>query len=114
MIRISVVALLAALLANTAVGQTTKTPPAHAATAKPAADASNRFADEASAKAHCGSDTVVWLNTSSKVYHLAGTPSYGKTKKGAYTCQKDADQSGAHLAKGEAAKASTPTAPKKP
>ena len=141
MIRISVVTVVATLLAATAaVGQTTKSPPApaassptmaapatpappatapaHSTASKSAAGTSNRFADEASAKAHCTDDTVVWLNTSSKVYHLAGTPSYGKTKKGAYACQKEADQGGFHLAKGEVAKtsaAATPAmAPKKP
>jgi cytoskeletal protein RodZ len=64
---------------------------------------STRFTDEAAAKEHCPTDTVVWMNTSSKVYHLAGTSLYGKTKKGAYSCQKDADQSGFHVAKGEVA-----------
>lgn len=136
MIRISVVSVVATLLATAAVGQTTKpppapaaspptmaapatpappaAPPAHSTASKSAANTSNRFADEAAAKAHCADDTVVWLNTSSKVYHLAGTPSYGKTKRGAYMCQKDADQGGFHVAKGEIAKASTATAPKKP
>lgn len=48
------------------------------------------FADEASAKARCPSDTVVWVNLPSKVYHFAGTRSYGTTKRGAYMCEKDA------------------------
>ena len=134
--RISVVTMFATLLATAALGQTTKTPPAPtgspptmaaptttappasppapATATKPVAATSNQFADEAAAKAHCTNDTVVWLNTSSKVYHLAGTLSYGKTKKGAYMCQKDADQGGFHVAKGEVAKGSTATAPKKP
>ena len=91
------------------------TPPAHAAATKPGAASSSQFPDEASAKAHCPTDTVVWLNLSSKVYHLAGTPVYGKTKKGAYSCQKDADQNGFHVAKGEVVKAAAPaTPPKKP
>src|ERR1700722_11448761 len=98
MIRISVVTVAATLLASAAFGQTTKTPPApvaspptmatpatpappaapptHSTASKSAAGTSNQFADEASGKAHCTDDTVVWLNTSSKVYHLAGTPSY--------------------------------------
>jgi hypothetical protein len=140
MIRIPVVTVVATLLATAAVGQTTKTPPApaastptiaapatpappaappaHSTASKSAADTSDRFADEASAKAHCADDSVVWLNTSSKVYHLAGTPSYGKTKKGAYMCQKDADQGGFHVAKEEVARSSaakpSATAPKKP
>jgi hypothetical protein len=49
-----------------------------------------QFADEASAKARCPTDTVVWVNLPSKVYHFAGTKSYGTTKRGAYMCEKDA------------------------
>jgi hypothetical protein len=143
MIRISVVTMIAALMATAAAAQTTRatpppaaspptmtapattatpatpaTPPAHSSATKATANKANQFADEASAKAHCSADTVVWVNTSSKVYHLSGTNDYGKTKRGAYMCQKDADQGGFHVAKGEAAKASAATtpamAPKKP
>jgi hypothetical protein len=49
-----------------------------------------QFADDASAKARCPSDTVVWVNLPSKVYHFAGTRSYGTTKRGAYMCEKEA------------------------
>jgi len=49
-----------------------------------------QFADETSAKARCPTDTVVWVNLPSKVYHFAGTKSYGTTKRGAYMCEKDA------------------------
>ncbi|MCK1301971.1 MULTISPECIES: hypothetical protein [unclassified Bradyrhizobium] len=49
-----------------------------------------QFADEASAKARCPADTVVWVNLPSKVYHFAGTKSYGATKRGAYMCEKEA------------------------
>jgi len=49
-----------------------------------------QFADEASAKARCPTDTVVWVNLPSKIYHFAGTKSYGTTKRGAYMCEKDA------------------------
>lgn len=49
-----------------------------------------QFADEASAKARCPTDTVVWVNLPSKVYHFAGTKSYGTTKRGAYMCEKEA------------------------
>jgi len=49
-----------------------------------------QFADEGSAKARCPSDTVVWVNLPSKIYHFAGTRSYGTTKRGAYMCEKEA------------------------
>jgi hypothetical protein len=49
-----------------------------------------QFADETSAKARCPSDTVVWVNLPSKIYHFAETKSYGTTKRGAYMCEKEA------------------------
>ncbi len=49
-----------------------------------------QFADDVSAKARCPTDTVVWVNLPSKVYHFAGTKSYGTTKRGAYMCEKEA------------------------
>jgi hypothetical protein len=49
-----------------------------------------QFADETSAKARCPTDTVVWVNLPSKVYHFAGTKNYGTTKRGAYMCEKEA------------------------
>ena len=62
----------------------------------PGTQMGDQFKDETSAKAHCPTDTLVWANTSSKAYHLSGTKYYGKTKKGAYMCQKDADKDGFH------------------
>lgn len=49
-----------------------------------------QFTDEGSAKARCPADTVVWVNLPSKIYHFAGTKSYGTTKRGAYMCEKEA------------------------
>src|ERR1700730_7555144 len=49
-----------------------------------------QFADDASAKARCPTDTIVWVNLPSKVYHFAGGKSYGTTKRGAYMCEKEA------------------------
>jgi hypothetical protein len=49
-----------------------------------------QFADESSAKARCPTDTVVWVNLPSKIYHFSGTKNYGTTKRGAYMCEKDA------------------------
>lgn len=39
-------------------------------------------------------DTKVWVNNDSKVYHCPGTRWYGKTKKGEYMTQKQAQEKG--------------------
>jgi hypothetical protein len=46
---------------------------------------------------------VVWVNTSSRVYHLQGDKYFGATKHGGYMCESKADASGYHLAKGSLA-----------
>ncbi len=66
-----------------------------------AATGAGQFAAEAEAKAHCPSDTVVWLNTKSHKYHYAGHKSYGTTKQGAYMCEADAKAAGNVASKGE-------------
>lgn len=57
------------------------------------------FDTETAAQGHCPSDTVVWLNTNSRVYHLKGQVYYGHTKSGAYVCKKEADTAGDHETK---------------
>ncbi len=52
------------------------------------------YRSEGTARIHCGSDTVVWLNTASGVYHYSGERWYGHTKHGAYVCEKAADGAG--------------------
>jgi hypothetical protein len=52
------------------------------------------FSTEQAAKQHCPSDTVVWLNLNTGVYHFKGDHWYGNTKNGAYVCQKEADKAG--------------------
>jgi hypothetical protein len=52
------------------------------------------FHTEQQAKQHCPSDTVVWVNTKTGVYHLGGERWYGRTKEGAYVCRKEADAEG--------------------
>jgi len=73
---------------------TTAPVPAPAQQPSPSKDSATleagQFADEASAKSRCPTDTVVWVNLPSKVYHFAGTKSYGTTKRGAYMCEKEA------------------------
>jgi len=58
-----------------------------------------QFATEIAARAHCPSDTVVWANLGSHVYHFSGTKDYGHTKRGAYMCEREA--SGFRAAKNE-------------
>lgn len=75
---------------------TTTAAPTQAPSQQPSAPRSTatletgQFADEASAKARCPADTVVWVNLPSKIYHFAGTRSYGTTKRGAFMCEKEA------------------------
>lgn len=66
-----------------------------------AASAAEQFAGEALAKARCPTDTVVWANLKSKIYHFNGNKDYGKTKEGAYMCEKDALGQGIRAAKNE-------------
>lgn len=52
------------------------------------------FDTEQAAQKHCPHDTVVWLNTASGIYHLKGQRWYGRTRHGAYVCEKEADAAG--------------------
>ncbi len=76
-----------------------------ATTAKPVVSsaklpAADEFKTTALATAHCPGDTVVWSTLSkSKSYHLASSKYYGKTKHGAYVCEKDATAAGFHASK---------------
>jgi hypothetical protein len=54
------------------------------------------YGTESAAQAHCPSDTVVWLNTNSRVFHEKGMVYYGRTKHGAYVCKKEALAAGDH------------------
>ena len=55
------------------------------------------YATEQDAAKACPTDTVVWLNTASGVYHLKGQRWYGRTKSGGYACRKQADATGARM-----------------
>ena len=78
---------------------TTAARPAPSTPASPVG--ANEFSTEAEAKAHCPSDTVVWVNLNSKIYHFSGTKDYGTTKHGAYMCERDTAASGMRAAKNE-------------
>jgi len=36
----------------------------------------------------------VWVNSISRIYHSSGSRSYGKTRSGAYMCEKDSVAAG--------------------
>jgi hypothetical protein len=112
---ICIVALLAGSGAILAQSTTPRLPAplaAHPSPARPSTPSSlpsNQFSEESVAKSRCLGDTVVWVNLGgSKAYHMTGDKYYGKTKEGAYMCQKEADQSGYHAA-GHRAAAAKPT-----
>ena len=52
------------------------------------------FETESAAQAHCPHDVVVWLNIPSGIYHYKGERWYGRTKHGAYVCEKEAVAAG--------------------
>ncbi len=69
--------------------------------AAPAAVEKRFFATEADALKACGSDTVVWANKNTDVYHLNTSKWYGKTKDGAFGCRSEMDRAGFHASKVE-------------
>jgi type IV secretory pathway VirB10-like protein len=73
--------------------------PMPTATTAPAGN--TEFSTEAQAKGHCPSDTVVWANLKSKIYHFAATKTYGTTKNGTYMCEKESMAGGFRAAKNE-------------
>lgn len=61
----------------------------------------DQYSTEMLAWAHCPTDTVVWANTASDIYHFHGTPNYGTTKAGAYMCEQESRNAGMRAAKNE-------------
>ena len=78
--------------------------PAPAATPAPAAAPKSSTKSSGSTKtpAPGGGPGLVWVNTSSNVYHCYGGADYGTTKAGKYMSEADAKAAGARPARGQA------------
>jgi hypothetical protein len=69
------------------------------------AQRAQRFTTELNAQEFCKTETVVWINRNTKSYHTAKSAVYGRTKRGAYMCEKDAARIGYRPVKTERATA---------
>ena len=58
-----------------------------------------QFQTAADAQMHCPHDTVVWLNLPTMIWHTRGERWYGRTKHGAYVCEKEAAAEGARASR---------------
>jgi hypothetical protein len=74
----------------------------------PATPRAGEYETELAARARCPSDTIVWANTPTRIYHYSGTRYYGHTRNGAYMCEADARTAGYRASRNRQREASTP------
>ncbi len=73
----------------------------------PSALQAGQYTTELAARARCPSDTIVWVNTPTRIYHYSGTRYYGQTHRGAYMCEADARAAGYRAARNRQREAET-------
>jgi hypothetical protein len=73
--------------------------PAAGATATPTPSTKGAKAEPTGTPAPGGGAGMVWVNTTSHVYHKEGSKWYGRTKHGKYISEQDAIKEGDHLDK---------------
>jgi len=80
---------------------TTNTPSRLPPSARAAVPGANQLSTEAQARGRCGPDNVVWANLGSRIYHFPGSREFGRTKRGAFMCERESVAQGMRAAKNE-------------
>jgi hypothetical protein len=93
---------IAALSMSAVFGQMASSSPTPAGSPIPAKQKHSRNTTASMTPVPGGGPGLVWVNTSSHVYHKQGSRWYGKTKHGKYLSEQEAIKEGDHADPGEA------------